>query len=552
MRSADLRSVTGATAHDGGTRAAALRWVALTLLLLVCLGGCAGLPPGADFAKTKSTALATPAMQTELGRRFGQAAHAHNELSGFRLVPSGFEGYLMRVQMLDAAQKTVDMQYYIFKADDSGKLVLEAILRAADRGVRVRLLVDDVDNTGQDAQIEALDAHPNIEMRLFNPLRYRGNLKLLRGLELLFNAPRLDYRMHNKQLVIDNTAALVGGRNIGDEYFQRDPEAQQGDFETFAAGPVVQALSKSFDEFWASVPAIPAEALFSKRSDPQALDQLRVTLREHKQEQRADGSDFVKRAASGEPWRGIVEGRTALSWAKASVEYDSPEKKEVDAGRRYGRLMSQVLADAVAATRSELNMISAYFVPGEEGMHQIAEARERGVKVRVLTNSLAANNEPLAHAGYLHYRKQLLRDGVDLYEVRAKPGSPHGTAQPLWISSYGNYSLHTKLFVFDRDRIFVSSMNYDQRSLHLNTELGLMIESPELADQGLRFIDALAQPLNAYHVTEQKRPGTDAARIVWHTEEDGQPADYDTEPAKSEWQRLKIHLLALLPLDSEL
>ncbi|HEX4327993.1 MAG TPA: phospholipase D-like domain-containing protein, partial [Burkholderiales bacterium] len=161
-------------------------------------------------------------------------------------------------------------------------------------------------------------------------------------------------------------------------------------------------------------------------------------------------------------------------------------------------------------------------------------------------------NEPLGHAGYLHYRGELLRDGVDLYEVRAKPGSPRGSAQPLWLSSYGNYSLHTKLFVFDRQRIFISSMNYDQRSLHLNTELGLMIASPELAQQGLRFFDALTQPLNAYHVTLEKKADSDAQRVVWHTEENGRPVDYDREPAKSEWQRLKIHLFALLPLDSEL
>ncbi|HEX4327809.1 MAG TPA: phospholipase D-like domain-containing protein, partial [Burkholderiales bacterium] len=363
---------------------AALRRYATLLLLLACLGGCAGLPPGADFHKSQSSALATPAIQTLLGRHFADAARAHGGNSGFRLVPSGFEGYLLRAQMFDAAQKTIDMQYYIFHADDSGKLLLDAILRAADRGVRVRLLVDDVESTGQDAQVEALSAHPNIEVRLFNPLRYRGNFKLLRGLELLFNAPRLDYRMHNKQLVIDNTAALVGGRNIGDEYFQRDPQAQQGDFETFAAGPIVQALSKSFDEFWASVPAIPAEALFSRRGDPQALAQLRATLRDNKQEKRSDGSDFVAGVASGEPWRGIVDGRVALVWAQASVEADSPDKKAVDAGRRYGRLMSEVLADAVNGTREELDLISAYLIPGQEGMRLIADARGRGVQVRVL------------------------------------------------------------------------------------------------------------------------------------------------------------------------
>ena len=527
------------------------------LLLLACLaglgslGGCAGLPPGANYPKTESLALERP-RETVLGKQFADAAQVHGGLSAFRLVPAGFEGYLLRAQMLDAAQKTIDMQYYIFHADESGKLLLDAILRAADRGVRVRMLIDDVDNFGEDAQLEALDAHPNIEVRLYNPLRYRGQATVLRYLDLVFNARRMNHRMHNKQLVIDNAIALVGGRNVGDEYFQRDPVEQQGDFETFAGGPIVRDLSRSFDEFWASRPSIPAEALFSHRSSPEALAKLRADLREHRQEKRADGSDFVTRVATGEPMRGMLSGRIPLVWARATVEYDAPDKQGVAASKRYAALLKHPFGRAATEAKQEVSMISAYFVPGEDGMQLLEGLQQRGVRIRLITNSLEANNEQLAHSGYLHYRKRALKDGFELYEARARPGSPAGTSQPVWLSSYGNFSLHTKLYIFDRNRLFVGSMNYDQRSLHINTELGLLIESRELAEQGLRFFDALAQPANSYRVTLEKSASTDTEQVVWRTVEASGPVEYREEPAKDGWQRFKVHMYSLLPLDSEL
>jgi len=547
-----------------GRRIDCLRALTLTLLLaLLCLaGGCAGLPPGASYPKSESVALEHPE-ETVLGKHFADAAQAHansapngGTLSALRLVPAGVDGFLLRAQLIDQAQKTLDMQYYIFRADETGKLLLGGLLRAADRGVRVRLLVDDLDNLGQDSQVEALDAHPNIEVRLFNPLRYRGQNKLLRVTEILLWSPRLDYRMHNKLMVVDNAVALVGGRNIGDEYFQVDPDGQQGDFETFAGGPVVRDLSGSFDEFWKSTPAIPAQALLTHESSPEALNELRADLREHRQEKREDGSDYYTRIAGGEPLRGMLNGRIPLIWASARVEYDSPDKKAVDRGEKPGRLMRHAILKAARETREEMRMISAYFIPGADGMRMIDEMRGRGVNVHLLTNSMAANNEPAAHSGYLHYRMRLLETGVDLYEVRDRPGSTRGTAQPLWLSAYGHFGLHTKLFVFDRDRIFVGSMNFDQRSLHINTELGLMIDSLEVAGQGARFFDALTAPMNSYHVTLEAGPGPDGKtakpQVVWRTQEDGQDLALTREPAKSGWQRLTVEMLSLVNLDHEL
>ncbi|HEY4373426.1 MAG TPA: phospholipase D family protein, partial [Burkholderiales bacterium] len=531
----------------------ALRWISLLLLLAVLgvTGGCAGLPPGADLPKTQSVALEHPE-ETKLGKQFADASQAHGGQSAFRLVPAGIDGFLLRAQMMDAAQKTIDMQYYIFRADETGKLLIDAILRAADRGVRVRLLIDDIDNVGEDAQVEALDAHPNIEVRLFNPLRYRGDSKIIRGAEILLWLRRLDYRMHNKLMVVDNAVCLVGGRNIGDAYFQVDPDGQQGDFETFAGGPIVAKLSSTFDLFWKSTPAIPVKALSPYSDDAKMLATYRAALREHRQDKKDDGSDYYSRIGSGEPLRGMLDGRIPLAWANAQVEFDSPDKREIAQKDERGRLLSRAIDRAFAEAREKITMVSAYFVPGEDGMRLLEDQHERGVEVRLLTNSLPANNEPAAAAGYLHYRKRVLNDGFDLYEERARPGSPRGTHQPVWLSSYGNFGLHTKLYMFDDDRIFVGSMNFDQRSRHLNTELGLLIESHDLATQGLRFFDALAAPENSYHVTLEKAPGTDGKRIAWHTKENGQALTLYKEPAKDDWQRMKVELLSLLPFDHEL
>lgn len=525
---------------------------------LGALGGCASALPGANYEKTVSSALDTP-QQTALGQGFAAAAAAHPGLSGFRLVPGGFDGFLLRSQMIIRAEKTLDMQYYIFRADETGKLLTDSLLRAADRGVRVRLLIDDVDVSGEDKQLEALDAHPNIEVRLFNPLAYRGNAKVRRWAELLFHAPRLDYRMHNKLMIADNATALVGGRNIGDEYFQVDPEGQLGDFETFAAGPVVLGLSKSFDEFWASRPAIPVAALANGPVPPKTLEDFRHELTLHRQEKRSDGSDYATRIAAGEPLAGMLGGRLPLVWAPVTLTYDSPEKKPVDKGEASGYLMRRTLLAALQKARSEFTMISSYLIPGKDGMQALHDLHDRGVALRILTNSMESNTEPAAQAGYLHYRTTLLRDDeAELYEMRARPESPRGTGQNHIMSSYGNFGLHTKVYVFDRERLFVASMNFDQRSLHLNTELGLMIDSPELARQGLALFDSLTQPSNSYRVAlvppKNAAAGADApgTRVVWQTVKDGQPIELTKEPARSDWQRVQVNLMSIIAPDSEL
>jgi putative cardiolipin synthase len=520
---------------------------AFLLLLVAFVSGCATLPPGSDFPKAPSSAL-TNATETRLGRQFDSAARVHDGHSGYRLISAGVDGLTARAEMIDAAERTLDLQYYIFRADKTGRLLADALLRAADRGVRVRVLIDDGERVRGDEQIELLDAHPNVEVRLFNPFSYRGPSKYIRAVEFLLNARRLDYRMHNKLFVVDNAAAIIGGRNIGDEYFQVDPESQFGDDDIFVAGPMVPQLSSTFDEYWNSALAIPVRALGQGRPSQAALDLFRTQLAEHRKALAVDRTDYLGRIAKGDPLAGLLSGTLPLVWTGAQLVYDSPEKKRVDRGQQPGRLIFPPVMDAAGAVQSELLIVTPFFVPGPSGMELFDELRQRNVRVRVLTNSLEATPELLAHAGYVHYRRALLEQGVELYEVRAQLGSASGSGAPPTLATYGKFSLHAKLFVFDGARVLIGSINFDLRSKHRNTEVGLIIDSPVLAQQTAKRFAALVQPANSYELVLRPENGS----LLWRTQDNGTLVEYDREPAGGESRRLKLMLLTLLPLDPEL
>ena len=453
---------------------------AFHILILALMAGCATLPPGSDFPKTASSALAQPE-ETRFGRQFADAAREHGGNSGFRMLAVGVDGFLTRMQMINTAERTVDLQYFIFRADETGQLVTDAVLRAADHGVRVRVLIDDSETIAGDEQLLALDAHPQIEIRIFNPFAYRGHSMFFRALEFMFSGSRLDYRMHNKLMVVDNAIALIGGRNISDPYFEVDPKSQIADDDVFAAGPIVKALSGTFDEFWNCAIAIPVRALGKAKTSDAALAAYRKTLNEHRYQVKADGSDYASRVATGEPFAGMIAGRLPLVWAHAQLVYDSPDKKSVDKDGMVGSLMLRPVDKAVAAVQSELLMVTPYFIPGDEGMQLFGDLRKRDVRVRILTNSLESSTVLAAQSGYMRYRLPLLEEGLELYEVRSLLGNARGSGETAQMTRYGKYSLHAKLFVFDRQRLFIGSMNFDQRSMHLNTEIGLIIDSPELA-----------------------------------------------------------------------
>jgi cardiolipin synthase C len=526
------------------------RSLVLACIVLLC-AGCTTLP-GRDFPRETPQPL-TQSANAALVQPFAAAARSHPKESGFRIFSVGVDGLLLRLELIEQARRSLDLQYYIFHCDESGSLITEALGRAAARGVRVRILVDDAESVAGDERLFGLAGRDNVSIRVFNPWRYRGHNLVLRGVEFAFSHGRLDYRMHNKLFIVDGTIALIGGRNIGDQYFQTDPQSQFADDDVFATGVVVPELADVFERFWQTPLAVPVQALLP--SDQTGSKAAHHLLRRKVVPQKAAtaGFDYQAKLASGEPLASLLSGAASLSWAPAELACDSPDKGAKTArGERVRSLEYPPVAAAIRATSSELEVVTPYLVPTQGELELLEEPREPPRRVRILTTSLEANNDALTQARYMRYRMPLLSAGVQLYELRARPEGSHGTGQSKKLSRYGNYSLHAKLLVFDRSGVFVGSMNMDQRSRRLNTEDGLVIHSSELAEDTARRFAAMSSPENAYTVTLQSPPAGGRPRLTWTTVNDGQSVSSTREPARSLWQRVEVWFLSLLPVDREL
>jgi putative cardiolipin synthase len=523
-------------------RAAVLRVVAAAWAALL-VAGCATLPPGAGFPREPSHALETP-QTTRLGQLTQRWSAAHAGLSGFRLLPGGIGSFSLRAEMADAAERTLDVQYFILHGDDTGRLFIRRLLAAADRGVRVRILLDDANTVGGDRRIVALTAHPRIEVRLFNP--FRISAPILRETNLALEARRLSRRMHNKVLITDNAIAVAGGRNIGDEYFAANRAFEFGDFDVFVAGPAVRRLSQSFDTYWNDALSIPAEALTQESA--QTLEAYRRELDEHSAKM-AD-SEYERLAHEGRPLKTIVDGTSPLVFARSRVLYDDPDKAKADADAEETRTLRDELMEACRASQKELMIVTPYLVPGTAQLAMLRELRGRGVRVRILTNSLASTDVPVVHAGYRKVRLPLVQMGVELFEVKPQLGQPRVGRTTISHEAGETFSLHAKVFVFDRQRVFVGSANFDMRSLHLNTEIGIIIDSPELARQAAERFEAITIPANSYEVKLAERQGEPA--IEWITEQDGKLVELDQEPGASFAREFIVNAVSILPIDNQL
>ncbi|TMH98964.1 MAG: phospholipase D family protein [Betaproteobacteria bacterium] len=527
-------------------------YVALAIALTACsvLPTDSTLPLGAYAARPESVALANPE-QTKLGQQIEPRVREHAGISGFRLISSGVACFRARMEMAALAEKTLDVQYFAIQSDDTGRLFIQGLLDAADRGVRVRILLDDSNAVGRDAEIGALTAHPNIELRVFNPFSYRGPLEFMRAAEFALNEKRLTYRMHNKLFVVDNEIALTGGRNIGDGYFAASQTVEFGDYDLLIAGPMVRQLSGSFDAFWNNKLAIPLQNLVVFKPNKERLDAYRESLRSHRA--KMEGSTYTRPVSDGGPVANILSGKRPLIWARAEAIYDSPEKQKVDSGKQAGQLLREQVESAAAAVKSELLVATPYLVPGDEGMRLFTGLRSRNVRVRVMTNSLQSTDAPITFSAYERYRVPLLEAGVELYEVRPHLGAPDVPGGgSLKSSSATPFALHAKVFVFDQRQVFVGSMNYDERSRRLNTELGILIESPELTKEVVERFEAVAKPANSY-VLGLGPPGpTGRPKLQWRTEENGNMVAYDNEPNVDAARRFKVDTLKFLPLESQL
>jgi len=504
--------------------------------LCLALAAAACTTPWLDVPRPRSEAWPHPA-ETALGRSFGEQLRARGGQSGFHLLVSGIEAFSIRAALAESAERTLDLQYYILSEDTTTQLLLYRVLRAAQRGVRVRLLIDDLYALGKDFDLATLSAHPNIEVRVFNPFLTRGGWGPSQLLEFLGDAARLNRRMHNKLWIADNAAAIAGGRNLGDEYFDAHRELYFSDLDVLAAGPVVQEISRGFDAYWNSEWAVPIEAFVSTPPGPQQLAAFERAW-EARLESFRD-TDYARALRETGLGLALRSGQLPLTPAVADAVYDKPQKIARQGSNESPGAIHSRLRTLIEAARHEVILISPYFIPSEQGLGVLGALARRGVRVRILTNSLASTDYvPLAHAGYARWRPRLLAAGLELHEMR--PERPEDIRRRSPGASSGAY-LHTKAVVIDRQNVLVGSMNLDPRSRALDTEVALFADSPELGARLGALFDEAVRPALAWRVALAKTASGEP-ELVWTTEEDGKEVRHDREPAGF-WRRFFSRLL---------
>jgi putative cardiolipin synthase len=464
--------------------------------------------------------------------------------SAVRLVEQNAMAFAYRAASAAAATRSLDVQYYIWNDDLTGRLLAAELLRAAERGVRVRVLVDDIDARAKHDLFRVADLHPNVEVRLFNPYYSRtGTLGMLT--EWVWRTKRLNRRMHNKAWIADNRVAIVGGRNIGDEYFGASGHSNFSDLDVVLAGPPVADVSAAFDVYWNDPNAVPVSRFEGKPPKPEQLDRLVQLARDYQRE--AGDAPYVQ-ALRDEQTRAEMLARRPppLVVERVQLLVDDPAKV---GAKTDGLGASNVLGGLVAAmggAGSELLIVSPYFVPRKEGTRYLVRGVERGIRTAVLTNSLAATDVAAVHTGYARQRRELLRGGVELYEMKRKAGSEEGRSQISLTGSSGA-SLHTKAMIIDRRWVFIGSMNLDPRSAYLNTEMGVLVESAALAEQVRSQFERATTPELSYHVVLEGKEG-----LVWYDRVQGRERRLEREPDASAGRRLGVTLLRVLPIDSQL
>ncbi|MEM9381261.1 MAG: phospholipase D family protein [Planctomycetota bacterium] len=479
--------------------------------------------PNFDYPREPSFAL-DPSVDTATKRGVDAWRARNVGPCGFYPLPDGADALAVRLRLIEAAERTIDAQYFLMKSDAAGYVFAGALHAAAERGVRVRLLLDDIFTTFRDDEMALLDAHPNVELRLFNPISRRG----IGILNFVNDFRRANRRMHNKSFIVDNQAAVVGGRNIADEYFDLRPEGKFLDFDVLAIGPVAADVSAQFDVFWNHERSLPLEAVQGKTSEAQ-LERLRAWIRTDKTEAAERAYDAAIRS---DLMRTFDDPDATLYSASATLITDRPDKLTNDIGSEHMVLVSE-LVETLEESTSEVIVISPYFVPGDDGVAFWRGLVEGGRRVVVLTNSLAANNHTAVHSAYRRYRKDLVRAGVELYEIRAYVDGASGEQSAL--------TLHTKVMMIDGDQLFVGSLNLDPRSIEINSEMGLVVDSAELVE-GLRTPLLRGLEEFAYRITLDER-----GRTRWSARIGGEDVVETSEPQASSWLLFSAWFQAIAP-----
>jgi putative cardiolipin synthase len=524
--------------------------------LLCCasafLTACATRPPATAFDRPVTHAL--PATEnTPLRAALAPLEAAHPDESGFRVLSSGTDALQMRIALARAATKTLDMQYYIANEDTTGKLLLGAALYAADHGVRVRMLVDDLNFKDIDRIMAGLNSHSNIEIRVFNPFGSAREGVFERTTNLFTQIGHFTRRMHNKAMIADNQLAIVGGRNLGDEYFSASEVLQFRDIDVLAAGPITADVSASFDDYWNSSLAYPLRVLNKQKFDAKELDQTRDDLRRH---WRTNADPYNAKPLNATPLAAQISSRQlGLTWAHAEFKADEPEKIE-NPSPDYVSPPLKRLGELIKDAHKDFLIVSPYFVPHEAGVKALSELTQRGVRVAILTNSLAATDAVAVQAGYSPFRVPLLKQGVELYEFRPRQETPAAG----FAGSRSRASLHAKTFMIDRRILVIGSMNLDPRSANLNTELALVIHSPQLAAQVADIFDRAIEPQQSYRVTLAddaqlaylRSIGAPLSPLVWTDVENGVRRTYIFDPQAGLYRNALTGLFSLLPVNAEL
>ena len=516
--------------------------LAIYCSIAITVTGCSTLPKH-TIESIPETTLQVDTTQTTLAQIIQPLQEQHPELTGYLVLFEPLEALSARLRLIDKAEKTLDLQYYIWDNDKVGALALHALIRAADRGVRVRLLIDDNNAKSTEGIFLALAQHPNIEVKLFNPYRFRK----YRALDMILDLKRINRRMHNKSFIADHQVALIGGRNMTNQYYNVSDNYQFSDVDVMLVGSAVKDISHSFDEYWNHEYAYKVQEVVKQSAHRLSYDSLKQQLDEHYK--RITVQNYLDLTSNSQAIDSLMSRDIPLDWVKAEVVKDSPDKIKSKAKKKEH--LNFQLIQQLEQPEKNVDLISAYFVPEKKGAKMLTDLAEDGIKVRVLTNSFKANDVAVVHAFYGKYRQDLLEHGVQLYEFLPalnkndldKNTEDLAKKAKVNLKGLSRSSLHAKLMALDEKQVFIGSFNFDPRSAYLNTEIGVLLNSPPLARAVHTTMDENLSKYAYKLVLDANK------KITWQRQTPQGPVIYTKEPRMKWWQRAGIKMLSWLPIE---
>lgn len=516
--------------------------LAIYCSIAITVAGCSTLPKH-KIESIPETALQVDTAQTTLAQIIQPLQEQHPDLTGYLVLFEPLEALATRLSLIDKAEKRLDLQYYIWDNDKVGSLALHALIRAADRGVKIRLLIDDNNAKSTEGIFLTLAQHPNIEVKLFNPYRFRK----YRALDMILDLKRINRRMHNKSFIADHQVALIGGRNMTNQYYNVSDNYQFSDVDVMLVGTAVKDISHSFDEYWSHEYAYKVQEVVNQSAHHLSYESLKRQLDEHYE--RVTVQNYLDLTSNSQAIDSLMSRDIQLDWVKAEVVKDSPDKIKSKAKKKEH--LNFQLIQHLEQPEKNVDLISAYFVPEKKGAKMLTDLAKDGVKVRVLTNSFKANDVAVVHAFYGKYRQNLLEHGVQLYEFLPAPNkndldkNTEDLAKKAKVSIKGlsRSSLHAKLMALDEKQVFIGSFNFDPRSAYLNTEIGVLLNSPPLAQAVHTTMDENLSKYAYKLVLDANK------KITWQRQTPQGPVIYTKEPRMKWWQRAGIKMLSWLPIE---